>query len=100
MVIFTGYSNKDISYEWPNGLSVNLPEALIKAYSSGTRQASTVSNFFDIQWRRYLTTSKELFNNGTDYLIGNYRSIETLIMNDDFEPVEGLVVDLKNGGRF
>jgi len=79
---------------------MKIPEILVKAYSSGTSQATTVSNFFDIQWRRYLTTSREMFNNGTDYLIGSYRSIETLIMNDDYEVVEGLVVDLKTGGLF
>ena len=79
---------------------MKVPESLVKAYSSGTTQKTTISSFFDIQWRRYLTKSGKILNNGTDYLVGSYRPIQTLIMNDNYEAVEGLVVDLMSGGTF
>jgi hypothetical protein len=94
----TSFPNGNISYEYPYGVNLSIPQVIWDTYSSGTNNQTTISNYFDIQWRRYTTYSDSLFNNGSAYLIGTYRSYDTLILNDAVQPVEGLIVDTKNGG--
>ncbi|RSL40378.1 hypothetical protein CEP54_016133 [Fusarium duplospermum] len=60
----------------------------------------SVSSVFDIQWRAYRITrdSESIINNGSEYLVGDYRQLSTLLLNDRIEAVEGLIVDSHNGG--
>jgi hypothetical protein len=39
-----------------------------------------------------------MINNGSDFLIGDYRQLTSLLLNDKIEAVEGLIVDTHNGG--
>jgi hypothetical protein len=78
----TSFPNGNISYEYPYGVNLSIPQVIWDTYSSGTNNQTTISNYFDIQWRRYTTYSDSLFNNGSAYLIGTYRSYDTLILND------------------
>lgn len=96
--IVTYYPNGTINYSYPYGIDVAIPNVILDTYSSGTDNTTTVSNFFDIQWRRYITTSSYLFNNGSSYLIGAFRNMQSLILNNATQPVEGLVVDTVSGG--
>jgi hypothetical protein len=43
-------------------------------------------------------TRDRLFNNGSAYLVGTYRNVQSLILNNATEVVEGLVVDMIKGG--
>jgi hypothetical protein len=71
---------------------------------------------FDIQWRSYEIRQQNLsstfnpyndtwspsngdyYDKGSPYVVGGYRTIQSLLLNDGFEIVEGLVVDLARGG--
>ena len=94
----TTYPNGTISYNYPYDVNISIPKVILDTYSSGTDNQTTVSNYFDIQWRRYTITHDDLFNNGSAYLVGAFRYMESLVLNNALQPVEGLVVDTVNGG--
>ncbi|KAE9371865.1 hypothetical protein N431DRAFT_377905 [Stipitochalara longipes BDJ] len=81
----------------PYGYNLSVPQFIYDVYSSGTTENTTISNYFDIQWRRYYTSSDPKFNNGSNYLISGFSSMQSLIMNQEVQVVEGLVVDMVNG---
>ncbi|RDW63674.1 hypothetical protein BP6252_11219 [Coleophoma cylindrospora] len=92
------FPNGTISYNYPWGVNLSIPQTIVDTFSSGTDDQTTVSNYFDIQWRRYTTTQDDILNNGTAYLIGTFKNLVSLILNDGLQPVEGLIVDTKKGG--
>jgi hypothetical protein len=86
---------------------IRIPKRTYDFLMSGLKRlAPTVSSTFDIQYRNflkrndsgYIFVNPEYFNNGSDYDIGTYRQITTLLINNAWEPVEGLIVDTKDGG--
>ncbi len=106
------YSTNDLEVSWngssynlqyPNGYNTTMTPIVSQIYSSGTLvNPTTVSNFFDIQWRQYSATTGGFgnmkYNNGSRYIVGKYRSIQNLFLDGDFHLVEGLIADTLNGG--
>jgi hypothetical protein len=90
-------SNGSSQSNFPYGYNTSIPQIIMDIYSSGTEQNTTVSNFFDIQWRRYYMASGPKFDNDSAYLISGFRSMQSLVTNDKVQVVEGLVVDMVNG---
>lgn len=89
--------NGTTNVNFTKGYDLNVPQHLIELYSSGTKTpGSTISNMFNIDWRTYYTTSNPKFNNGSRYLVGSFRQLQSMLLNDAMESVEGLVVDTKN----
>ncbi|RDA91144.1 hypothetical protein CP533_0433 [Ophiocordyceps camponoti-saundersi (nom. inval.)] len=78
-------------------LDVNLPASIKDIYSSGYKN-STVSNFFDIQWRQYALSTRPGYLNGSAYMVGQWRNVESVLSDEGYSIVEGLVVDTINGG--
>jgi hypothetical protein len=75
-----------------------VPDRIIETFSSGTDGSTTVSSYFDIQWRRYTTSRDRLYDNGSHFLVGDNRNMESLVLANALRPVEGLVVDMVQGG--
>ncbi|KAK0642990.1 hypothetical protein B0T16DRAFT_333100, partial [Cercophora newfieldiana] len=100
------YSNSNVIYEdlpgggfevkYPNGYNTSVPDEAVEIFSSGTG-GSTVSNFFDIEWRQLSTESEPTFGD-YKYSIGMFRSLDSSIMDDQYKIVEGLIVDAVGGG--
>lgn len=86
------------TWDFPNGYDINVPKSIEEAYSSGTSNDTTISNYFDIEWRRYVTTNNDNYNNGSTYAVGAFRLFESLALTEAYIPVEGLIVDTINGG--
>jgi hypothetical protein len=87
------------TYSYPWSYNITVPDILRDVFSSGTKAIdTTVSNFFDIEWRQLSTDQDDSYQNGSRYAVGTYRQIEALIQDEDIKVVEGLVVDTKNGG--
>jgi len=83
----------------PYGYNARIPQKKADLFQSGlAEQVATVSSIFDIQWRSYTTQSDPNINNGSTYLVGNYRQLKTLILDDTIEAVEGLLVNTVDGG--
>lgn len=99
-VVVTQNSTTDVThFDYPWGINITLSNIVKDIFSSGTRsQHSTVSNFFDIEWRQLSTDQDEHYQNGSRYVVGSYRQIEMLIQDEEVMVVEGLVVDAKDGG--
>ncbi|KAK3173942.1 hypothetical protein K4F52_010356 [Lecanicillium sp. MT-2017a] len=92
-------NGSNITADLPFGYNSRIPQALKNIYSSGTKEdGSTISNLFDIEWRNYHLEQEKAINNGSKFLVGSFRRIQSLLMHDAVEPVEGLLVDTKNGG--
>jgi hypothetical protein len=96
----------------PYGYDTRIPSKYVDFWESGVSGSQfnrTVSSSFDIQWRTWTTSSSNAtillggknssyFNNGSAYTVGSYRSLTNVLLNDAWEPVEGLIVDSKSGG--
>ncbi|KAL4888841.1 hypothetical protein BDV59DRAFT_205821 [Aspergillus ambiguus] len=99
----------DQEYSENNNTSIRfwnntIPQGLVEMFDSGRGTPSvapTVSSIWDIQWRTYTfkkSTKPQNLNNGSVYLVGAYRHIETMVLNNRVEAVEGLIVDMQKGG--
>jgi hypothetical protein len=84
---------------------MRIPQKYVEFLSSGTsRLGPGVSSPFDIQYRTWEETKAEQnsrqskFNGGKPYARGDYRQLDTLLLNNRWDTVEGLIVDTKSGG--
>jgi hypothetical protein len=86
-----------------------IPQKVIDVFQSGAVDlGETVSGPFDIQYRSHVKSvlddmqrtkdSGPLIDNGTAMTVGTYQPLSSLVLSDDILPVEGLIVDMKNGG--
>ena len=101
----TSFTNRTGSYWSLDWYDVMVPQARVEMFQSGLSKFSkSVSSFFDIQWRTYTwslqrdKTNSVQYNNGTPYPVGARRMVQSVMMSDRVLIVEGLVVDMKNGG--
>ncbi|OQV07867.1 hypothetical protein CLAIMM_12227 [Cladophialophora immunda] len=83
----------------------HVHQYVIDVFESGlSTQNRSVSSIFDIQSRSY--TWSQINNNpgalapdnGSSYPVSAFRQISTMVLDDDYIAIEGLVVDMKNGG--
>lgn len=78
---------------------MQIPQTLIDLYQSGlAHQPESVSSFFDIHSRQYTMIQDEAKDNGDPFLVSQFRMLDSVILHDTIEPIEGLIVDTKNGG--
>ncbi|KAH6639209.1 hypothetical protein C7974DRAFT_127518 [Boeremia exigua] len=83
-----------------------IPADVVNAFQSGlVDHEPSVSSSFDIQYRSYIQSELDLdgmgptIDNGTNpYTRGTYQPLSTQILSDSYLAVEGLIVDMKNGG--
>ncbi|RTE71281.1 hypothetical protein BHE90_014313 [Fusarium euwallaceae] len=76
----------------------NVPDILRNIYTSGTQyEKTTISNYFDIEWRQTTTQYDRQLNNGTPIASGLYRRLENVALLDSVRAVEGLIIDAKDG---
>ena len=98
VMTYINYDNGTLGANFAGGTyDLCIPQVLLDTYSSGTLGNTTVSNFFDIQWRQYVTRTESTSNNGSAYLVGSLRQVQTKLLNHAIEPVEGLIVDTVDG---
>lgn len=89
------YSSNETSAsaDLPGSYNTNIPPNITAFFQSGLEHLEfTVSSIFDIQWRSYTTTIDERINNGTRYVLGSYRQLTSMVLDDAIEPLEGLLV--------
>jgi hypothetical protein len=100
--------------EWPDGYYTNISLETQNVWASGLHtMQSSVSSIFDIQWRSYKISQQnsskgtnrykydspdKVYDNGSPYVVGGYRQIQSLLSSDGFKIIEGLLVDLARGG--
>lgn len=91
-----------ISWDYPDDLSMDIPPILRELYSSGTHGiGTTVSNFFDIEWRQLTMRDGEdakIVNRGSPFAVNMFRQVDSVALEDSVKLVEGLIVDTQTGG--
>jgi hypothetical protein len=86
------------TYELPYGYSTSIAANVTDVFDSGRGQfGETVSSIWDIQWRSYVTSKNPEIDNGSARVDAHTEHC-SLLLEDEFRPVEGLVVDIKDGG--
>lgn len=76
-----------------------VPKLLAQLYQSGLPdQARSVSSYFDIQSRQYSFKNEQGLVNNDTYLVDGFQPIGSMIMSDTISLVDGLIVDMRNGG--
>ena len=86
--------------------SSKVPSDIIEGLHSGLADLEpSVAGPFDIQYRSYIQSELDVdgrgipIDNGTEpYTKGTYQPISTQVLSDSYLVVEGLIVDMKNGG--
>ncbi|KAK6362488.1 hypothetical protein LTS17_012807 [Exophiala oligosperma] len=83
----------------------HVPQYVIDVFESGlSTMAKSISSIFDIQTRSYTRSqindspTSLAADNGSSYPVTAYRQIASLVLEDGYLAIEGLVVDMKNGG--
>ena len=87
-------------------INVSVPPNITDAFTSATNtEGNTISSIFDIRYRSYFNYAnktvpkgEEWINQGKPFTQGVPRFFQSLIMDNKIEPIEGLVVDMVNGG--
>ncbi|KAK5169528.1 uncharacterized protein LTR77_005504 [Saxophila tyrrhenica] len=75
-----------------------IPAQLAELYQSGLiSQPSSVSSFFDIEWRWYEEHTRDNIRNQS-YSVDSYHPIAPVIGESGIKVVEGLIVDTRDGG--
>lgn len=99
VTVITSINDTTTSADLPNGYDTRIPRNLTELFSSGlAAQSPSMSSIFDIQWRSYTTDQSDNIDKGAKFLVGAFRQLSTLILDDTVQAVEGLVVDTLNGG--
>ncbi|KAL3480907.1 hypothetical protein BJX99DRAFT_272595 [Aspergillus californicus] len=75
-----------------------IPPGLMRIYNEGAEAfGPTVSSIFDMQYRTY-RNSTDPYSSMSWYTKPDYRTMSVLLLEEDIRPVEGLIVDLQDGG--
>lgn len=97
--IFLNGTGNRMNYARPPNLTTDIPPLLYEIFSSGTRDiGTTVSNFFDIEWRQLTTTKNQDYNQGRPFAVNLFRQVDSLALDNSIRLIEGLIVDTKSGG--
>lgn len=92
-------------YSWTYSYDSRVPQYVMDAFESGLATMNrSVSSIFDIQPRSY--TWGEINNspdgiqpdNNSSYPVSSFRQISTMTTENKFLAIEGLIVDMVNGG--
>lgn len=89
-----------VTGEWYNS---SVSKDIVDLFQSGLSGLErSVSSFFDIESRTYTWARSDdgpiPIDNGTTYPVSAYRQLDTLLLDDSIKAIEGLIVDMKNGG--
>ncbi|PKS04922.1 hypothetical protein jhhlp_008288 [Lomentospora prolificans] len=99
-VVTATRDNGSITYSFPDeGMNPFIADISREIFSSGTKgKRTTISNYFDIEWRQFSSTIRKNVNNDQPIDSGLYRQLDSFILENKYKVLEGLVVDAKIGG--
>jgi len=81
----------------------SIPQSLVDLYQSGLRdRPSSLSSFFDVQTRQYRLTpripSYYDTKNNASYMVPSYKPLTSVVLNNNYELLEGIISDSIDGG--
>lgn len=79
-------------------IDLRIPKVLAELYQSGLHQhPGSMSSFVDIQSRQWGWSDEEGVMQNKSYVADSFRYLSTVVLDDAYKVIEGLVVDTKNG---
>lgn len=94
------------SYNAPDGddyyygqkiVNTTIPQITADAFRSGTVH-STIAGPLDIQFRQYYPRFDGYVDGRAAQILGNFAPLQSFMLEADFHPIEGVIVDTVNGG--
>ena len=98
-----GFDTYSTFNETTDIIDLRIPPNITEVFTSFT-DGTTISSLFDIQYRAYFSDSTagvdtmEPLQNNEPYTRGELRTLQSLVLNNKVELVEGLIVDTVHGG--
>jgi len=98
------------TYDFVNGTNITnlntdrvkspeIPQSLVDLFQSGVSETSSMSSFFDVQYRQWQEGHNiDVFDNST-FLIGAYKMLGSSILDNKYEILDGVILDTMNGAR-
>ena len=80
--------------------NTSIPENITRVFSTRT-DGTTLSSPFDIQFRTWnvaVDDDRNTIDRGQSYSQGSYRSLDSLILHNKIEALEGVIADTVDGG--
>ena len=80
--------------------NTSIPENITRVFSAQT-DGTTLSGPFDIQFRTWnvaVDDDRNTIDRGQSYTQGSYRSLDSLILHNKIEALEGVIADTVTGG--
>ena len=78
---------------------ITIPQAIKDLYDGGRQKfGKTMSSFFDIHTRQFTYISMKGYNGNQKYPVPSFRILDSRVLEEKQFPVQGLVVDMINGG--
>lgn len=92
-------SGSNFSASWNGSYDVRIPYTTAAMFTSHYADyPNTVAGIFDLQWRQYSYLTSPDFNNGDRYVVGLYKAMNSLLVDDTTQAVDGLIVNTRDGG--
>ena len=61
-------------------------------------QGNTIASPMDIKYRNYYHVNDKYVDDNATYILGNLQPLETILLDNQYRLVEGLIIDTMNGG--
>lgn len=101
----TFFGNETGDYYDVHNYDSSIPQYVMDVFQSGLKTMNkSVSSIFDIQPRYYSWSEINDYktamqpDNGSTHPVSSFRQLGSLLMENDYVLIEGLVVDMKKGG--
>ncbi|KAK5094987.1 hypothetical protein LTS08_008383 [Lithohypha guttulata] len=77
--------------------SPEIPQSLVDLFESGVDHGTSVSSFFDVQYRQWKETKNFWVVENSSFLTGDFKMLGSSILNNKYELSEGVILDMING---
>ena len=96
------FPNDSTTITMDYGWDGRIPQSRYEYFESGlSRNSSTISSFWDIEWRAYnyqqQQTTQLNFMNGSKYVVGTFQNFDSLFLSGGVHLVDGLIVNSDTG---
>ncbi|KAK5072463.1 hypothetical protein LTR64_005065 [Lithohypha guttulata] len=76
--------------------SPEIPQSLVDLFQSGVNDKTSMSSFFDVQYRQLEETKNFWIVDNSSFLTGDFKMLGSSILNNEYELLEGVILDTIN----
>lgn len=90
-------STYDLSMQTNRIISPEIPQSLVDLFQSGIPEGSSISSFFDVQYRKWQEGHDHFIVDNSTVLQGAYKTLGSSMLDNKYEVLEGIILDTING---